>query len=123
MFAFIADGAPESTPTPDQTFTVFSIPLTSVPEKQEDLNKDRKRMPSRSYIGFSYNSYTQECLFTIPGDISSISVELEAIDGTIHYGNVIAEYPVWQISLTVGDYFVTCTANNGSTFQGYVFIE
>lgn len=123
VFAFMANAAPGSSSTPDPTLPVVPIPQTPIPEKKEDPNKDRKRMPSRRYIGFSYNPYTEECLFAIPDGIASISVELEAMDGTIFFGKVTAEYPVWQISLSSGDYLVTCTANNGSTFQGYVSLE
>ena len=124
MLIMVMNVYADTTPT-GPTTDPGNNPPTEVPLPEKKINPDpnRKRMPSRRYVIFTYNSTAGECRFTLPEGINGISVTLESEDGMAYYGYVSADNPVWPLTRAQGEYHIICDAENGSTFEGDVWID
>lgn len=112
--AFSGNECPPSVSTQEQI---------AIPEKKEKPDDGRKRVPSGRYIGFYYDGISQNCEFAFPAGIDSISVIMEGNDGSLFFGTASVENPVWHVSLPTGEYHVVCNADNGSVYEGDVWID
>ena len=88
-----------------------------------DHNPIRHRMPSSEWdsIGFSYANGT--ACFTMPDYITYIKVCLESESGENFSSYVYASNPIWSVNLPQGEYYIECDADEGSLFEGFVYID
>lgn len=98
-----------------------SFPLKK--RKKDNEDPIRPKMPSFVQILFSYDYTACEALFEFSADVEYIDIEALNLESHIIYvGSVWAENPVWNQELPGGEYIITCTADNGDVYEGYVYI-
>lgn len=93
-----------------------------IPENYNPENKGKKRMPSRNYILFSYDVATGYCSFVLPEGIDYVAVKIESESGDIYYGEISSDNSIMCIFLNNGGNHIVCIANNGTVFEGDVWI-
>lgn len=104
-----------------------STPNTNTQQilKNEKVNTpSRPKMPSSSEwdsIGFSYDNGI--AYFTMPDYITYIKVSLESESGENFSSYVYASNPIWSVNLPQGEYYIECDADEGSLFEGIVYID
>ncbi len=109
---------PNPAPDPEPETPEYRLPKKKIPTFPGIALK-----PSSSYIGLKYDRVECALLFTLPADVEYIDVEAENLDSHIIYaGSVWAENPVWDQALPAGEYIITCTADNGDIYEGYIVI-
>lgn len=104
-----------------QSKSQTSNDVTIIIHNVKEHNPSRPRVPSHEFIGFIYDYGV--CHFSLPEYISYIDVYMENENGDTFASTVYAANPYWTISLIPGDYHIICTANEGSVFEGNVWIE
>lgn len=106
------------------TDTPVDTDCQEIPEKEKKRDPGRKRMPSlfQNSIFFKYNSSLNRCEFYSLPENSSLSVVIIDSNGNTKYGVITESNPYWYISLASDNYYITCTSDNGSTFEGYIYI-
>lgn len=124
MLIMVTNVFGDTTPT-GPTTDPGNNPPTEVPLPEKKINPDpnRKRIPSHRYVIFTYDASLGECRFTLPEGIGGIAVTLESEEGYLYYNYVAIENPVWPVTLEQGEYHIICDADNGSTFEGDVWID
>lgn len=120
-FCFIAgtwasDLFAQSTPSSNKN-------IQQVPKTKNEQTPIRHRMPSLDFdaIGFSYSNNI--VYFTMPDYITYITVSMESNDGEIFSSYVYAVNSFWSITLPSGEYYIECDADEGSHFEGLVYID
>lgn len=105
----------------DDNTTTPSQPL---PKREiKPINPGKHKAPSLVRLLFSYDVHEMYAVFTLPADVDYIDIEAQNLESHIIYvGGVWAENPVWNQELPTGEYIITCTADNGDVYEGYVFI-
>lgn len=94
-----------------------------LPPTYQDVHPDRKRMPSRhDGIYFRYDYQNKWCVFSNLGSTTTLSVTITDFEGNSRFGTVSSDFPVWQIYLQSGEYFIFCTSDTGTTYEGFVYI-
>lgn len=94
-----------------------------IPERNYGQDPERKRMPSRhSRIFFRYDYLNRWCIFSNLGSSTSMSVTITDLEGNTRFGSVSSDFPIWQIDLQSGEYFIACTSDTGTTYEGFVYI-
>ena len=98
-------------------------PKRNLPKKNQPSLPGIYLDPScvNSSVGYNYNSVHSASYFFLPADVEYIDIEAENLESHIIYvGSVWAENPVWKQELPAGEYIITCTADNGDVYEGYV---
>ena len=91
--------------------------------KNDNGQSGRPKAPSKQCIYFSYDMTNGNCYFTLPADVEYIDIEMTNYDNrTVYVGSVDTLSPIWHQSLTIGEYYIVCTADNGDIYSGYIFI-
>lgn len=105
--------------TPDSSTT----DSFTIPKKKTDLTPTRHKMPSIDCdaIGFTYLNGIAS--FSMPDYITYIKVTMESENGEAFSSYVYAANPFWTVTLTPGEYSIECEANDGSLFEGTVYID
>lgn len=100
------------------------IPETQeIPEKNYGEDPNRKRIPARhAGILFRYDYLNKCCVFSNFGSFSSLSVSITDCEGNSQFGFVSDDYPVWQIYLPSGEYFLSCVSDTGTDYEGSIYI-
>ncbi len=94
-----------------------------LPPTYRDVDPNRKRMPSRhDGIYFRYDYLNRWCVFSNLGSTTTLSVTITDLEGNSRFGTVSSDFPVWQIDLQSGEYFISCTSDSGTTYEGFVYI-
>lgn len=93
-----------------------------IPERDNQPPSDRKRMPGKGEVYFSYDYSNEVATFSFPDRLSNMSVVLTDKTGNVFYGYVSSENPQWHISLESGEYSIICNASDGSIYEGVIYI-
>jgi len=93
-----------------------------IPERYTEPLKGRKRVPRMGEVFFCYDNLSGICRITFPSRLGALSIILEDESGFTFYGEVTCEDPTWQVSLPSGEYHITCTAPDGSVYEGLVYV-
>ncbi|MBD5219088.1 MAG: hypothetical protein HDS72_02410 [Bacteroidales bacterium] len=81
------------------------------------------KAPSLIRLYFTYSPQEKCATFELLSDIEYIDIEAENLESHIIYvGSVWAENSVWNQELPTGEYIITCTADNGDVYEGYIYI-
>lgn len=99
-------------------------PVYQIPKKRNPIDPGVQLKPAyNTGIGFNYVPTEKSCVFSLPADVEYIDIEAENLDThTIYMGSVSVDFPVWHQELPAGEYIITCTADNGDVYQGYIYI-
>ena len=98
-----------------------NIPLPLPKKEVPPLDPYKHKAPSLVRLYFTYNPQEKCATFELLSDIEYIDIEAENLESHIIYvGSVWAENPVWKQELPAGEYIITCTADNGDVYEGYV---
>ncbi len=92
-----------------------------VPRKGIGDKPNHPRVPSHESIGFAYQNGV--CYFSMPDYITYIDVTMESESGQVYSGCVYAASPLWTVSLTPGEYQISCDSDEGSHFAGTIWID
>ncbi len=109
--------AQTTTPPPNPT----PVPEQTIPKKGDGDFVYRPRVPSHESIGFAYQNGV--CYFSMPDYITYIYVTMESESGQVYTGCVYAASPAWAVSLTPGEYEISCDSDEGSHFTGTIWID
>lgn len=93
--------------------------------KNKNVNgqSGRPKAPSNQRIYFAYDAANGDCIFSLPADVEYIDIELTCTDNQVAYiGSADALNPVWHQTLSSGEYYIVCTADNGDIYSGYLYI-
>lgn len=83
----------------------------------------KPKAPSFVMIMFSYDYTSETAYFDLPADVEYIDIRMQSNDtGAIYFGSASASAPEWYQPLPTGEYIITCTADNGDVYEGYVYI-
>lgn len=92
-------------------------------EKGAIDESSRPKAPSNQCIFFAYDAANGDCIFSLPVDVEYIDIELTGTDNQVVYiGSVDSLNPVWHQTLSSGEYYIVCTADNGDIYSGYIYI-
>lgn len=96
---------------------------TPLYKEKEEKPSDRPRAPSNVRIMFSYNTAKGICYFVLPCSVSHIYIDaIEVVSGMAYQGEADSMNPTWEQELLAGQYYIRCTADDGSVFSGFVTI-
>lgn len=94
-----------------------------LPPTYQDAHPDRKRMPARhDGIYFRYDYLNRWCIFSNLRSTTTLSVTITDLEGNSRFGTVSSDFPIWQIGLQSGEYFISCTSDTGTTYEAFVYI-
>lgn len=100
-----------------------SFNRTPIKKEKEDDGLNRPKAPSNQCIFFAYDAANSNCIFTLPVDVEYIDIELTGTENQVVYiGSVDSLNTVWHQTLSSGEYYIVCTADNGDIYSGYIYI-
>lgn len=111
--------------TPFLSFsTIYETSCREVydPLHYKDIPPDRKRMPSQDRIMFSYNSEIKYCDFVLNSEIRNLSVTIHSVCEYYNF-DICSNNPIWEVELKKGEYTITCIADDGTIYEGFVVID
>lgn len=74
-------------------------------------------------IVFSYDAAAETAYFDLPAEVEYIDIRMQGTEtGVIYFGSASAYATEWYQPLPAGEYLITCTADNGDVYEGYVYI-
>ena len=118
LIAIVAIASPSFAQTTDPDPI---MPPQIVPKKVDPGEKGKFKTPGLSRLYFSYDYTEEACYFTLPEGVESLDVELSN-PGTYAVFTVTSDSPYYCVRLSRGDYSITCIADNGDIYQGYIYI-
>ena len=100
-----------------------SSPGQQIRKIEKPSHPNQAKMPSRVMILFSYNRAAETAYFDLPADVEYIDILFQNSEtGFTFAGYASAFDPEWHQTLTAGEYYIECTADNGDIYAGYVYI-
>lgn len=97
--------------------------LQPIKKKRNLDSPNQSKAPSLIEMYFAYDADNGNCIFTLPVDVEYIDIELTGTDNQVVYiGSVDSLNPVWHQTLSSGEYYIVCTADNGDIYSGYIYI-
>lgn len=94
-----------------------------IPKTEKGYNLGRHKKPSHDQVTIGFYYENSIAYFIMPDYLTYIKVSMEGNDGEIFSSYVYATNPCWSISLPPGEYYIECDADQGSHFEGLVYID